>query len=88
MWKYILVVVAVLGILGGVYSCGRIDENTKQENKQLTAIVESEKKHEKKTREVITLPTDTLRQRYCKWMRDSESECLQADIPILEGSGH
>lgn len=89
MWTkalpYILVVVAVLAILGGVYHWGAKDTETKIENKQLNAVVESEKAYDRKTKEVIPLGDAALRERYCKWVRDSKELCLQADIPLRDG---
>lgn len=86
MWirllPYILGIAGVLGIFGYVYMKGRSDKGTEVQVEQLKEIVEKEKKHEVKRQEVVRLPTSALRSRYCKWMRDSEQLCLQADIPI------
>lgn len=86
MWSkalpYILVVVAVLSIIGGVYLWGKDDGVTKVENKQLHAVVESEKEYVRKTKEVIPLDDVALRERYCEWVRDSKELCMQAHIPI------
>lgn len=81
---YIFTVLTVLAVFGGVYVWGRDDGNNQAERTQLKAVVESQKQHDIKTKEVVTLPDDALRKRYCKWMRDSEELCLQSDIPIRE----
>jgi hypothetical protein len=51
---------------------------------QITQAVKQENKRDEIEREVLRLNDNNLRKRYCKWMRDSEDECLQANIPIIE----
>lgn len=59
------------------------------ENKNLKQIVRKAGQHEKLKNEIIRLPINDLKRRYCKWMRDSERECLDnPDIPIREGQGN
>jgi predicted negative regulator of RcsB-dependent stress response len=86
MWSkalpYILAVLAVLSILGWVYWQGGQDKETKIENKQLTAVVEGEKQHVRKTKEVMSLDDAALRARHCKWVRDSKELCMQTNLPI------
>jgi len=44
-------------------------------------VIKYEKRNELE-KEIRTLPRTELVSRYCKWVRDSESECLQANLPV------
>lgn len=86
MWirllPYIIGIVGFASIVTGAYVKGRMDCQTTEQVKQLEAVIKHEDKHEKLTQEIIRLPADDLRRRYCKWVRDDIDQCLQADIPI------
>lgn len=56
------------------------------EVKVLKETAKAEVKYEELKKEVITLDHIALRKRFCEWVRDNKNDCLQADIPIREGS--
>jgi len=84
LWIIIGAVVAVLAFGGGMYTKGHIDGKSSCQLKTANAVIEGEKNNDKKTKEVIRLPDDNLRKRYCEWVRDDKDKCLQAYIPIGE----
>lgn len=79
---YIIFLGGVLAFVIGVYFYGKKHGHDICELKYATIQLEAEGSHESKEREVIRLPVTELKRRYCRWVRDSEAECLQADIPI------
>lgn len=79
---YLIAAVLLLLIPAGFLLWGKTIGRQEVRQQQLTAVIKSEKKHERKTQEVIPLSDADLRKRYCKWVRDSQDLCLQADIPI------
>jgi hypothetical protein len=82
-WLLLGIVLVSIASLGGAYSKGYADARSKYEVKVLKETVKEAVKHEKKTHEIITLPIDDLKRRYCKWVRDDERECLEnKNIPL------
>ena len=79
---YILGLAGVLGAFSYVYLKGRADQANSLKIQQLKQTIHQEEAYEVKTQEIIRLPPSDLRRRYCKWVRDSEDLCLQANIPI------
>lgn len=84
-WKllpYVAAVAGVAAILGATYAKGRMDCASSNEINNLRTFANKEKKHDENTKTIIRLPAPELRARYCEWVRDDKSKCLQADIPL------
>lgn len=84
-WLLLVATITILGAFGGVYFKGRVDGSNSCAAKYASAYSEGVKRHASIKKEVMRLTTDDLKRRYCKWVRDSEDECLRADIPVSEG---
>lgn len=86
MWlrflPYLVGLIGFMSMLTGAYVKGRMDCKSTEQIKQLEAAVEYEEDYEEIEQEIIRLPADDLRKRYCKWVRDDKDKCLQANIPI------
>lgn len=79
---YVIMFGAVATILGGIwyhgYNAGKQSIKVKSLKNAVTKIEERESLE----KEVVTLDRPALRARFCEWVRDDKSTCLQADIPI------
>lgn len=79
---YIILAIGALSFIGAVYWKGHSTGSQQEQIRALKGTLKQEQKYEKIKQEVIRLPRDDLRARYCEWVRDDKQLCLQADIPI------
>lgn len=79
---YLVLGLGIISIGGAIYWKGDRAGSQREQVKTLKHIAKQEQKYEKIKQEVIRLPRDDLRARYCEWVRDDKQLCLQADIPI------
>lgn len=82
LYALIGVVVFLLASHAGMFFYGKMQGKNEIKMIHYEAAIKAEKDRDNVEREVITLDRPALRQRYCKWVRDDQQACLQADIPI------
>jgi len=74
-----VVLIGAVGALVVFIRSGGYQACLKDQLVSVATSIQGNIQHEK---EIIRLDNSDLKRRYCKWMRDSEDECLQADIPL------
>lgn len=78
-----LVIAFFIGIFL-VWARGYKSAETNITAKENVAVIQGIEERESLENEVIKLPVTQLVRRYCRWVRDGEEKCLQANIPISE----
>ena len=82
MKLYAILAVIGLALISGAFFMGYVKGQASVEATVLKeTIIKYEERNELEN-EVRRLAKPALVRRYCKWVRDSESECLQAHLPV------
>ena len=85
MTKILAVLVVVVGALSASHYFTYTAGEKSIELKVMEAKGRAESEFSKKQIEVYSLDDIALRKRFCDWVRDNKLECLQANIPVIEG---
>lgn len=81
MFNLYLIIGALAAIIGAFFYGMHIGaQGVKTE--YITEYVKVSEERNEREQEVITLPRPALKSRYCRWVRDSRDDCMQADIPV------
>ena len=79
---YIYGVMGVGIVVAGAFVFGYVKGQASVEVKAAKETIIKYEERNELEKEVRRLAKPALVRRYCKWVRDSEDECLQAHLPV------